>query len=253
MIKRIFLLFACFAFAAPSAFGQSDSGLQPEPDTPDRKTCYLRGWLFPNSKDAAVLRLRSDPQDVQQIQQVLSSCADGALSADGTYAKTSAGSLIAEVVDQNQAPLATHSVRLRPSIYYTLVAWQDKNGKWSIKSFTDSPSSTNAARKPVRVLNFAAGRETLLEVPGSEPFLTGADSCGETECAAKLLGITLKVLDPKGGAPAQSSTEIDLGSMPTAYVLVAPDYRGRMRPRVMSGGEASFDESESEKVSRGGP
>jgi hypothetical protein len=41
---------------------------------------------------------------------------------------------------------------------------------------------------------------------------------------------------------AQSSGEVDFVETPSAYVVIAPDYRGRMRPRVISGGSLPSDE-----------
>jgi hypothetical protein len=150
---------------------------------------------------------------------------------------------LAELKGKDNAVLASESVNMRAGSYYTLLASQNKEGNWSIKTFFDGPAKVGAVDRPLRVLNFADGRETLLEVSGSPSVTVPGNSYLERNSPAKLLGISVKVHPNDGSPPAQSSTEIDFTVLPSAYLVVCPDYRGRMRPRVIDGGKPKYPEA----------
>lgn len=91
---------------------------------------------------------------------------------------------------------------------------------------------------PVRVFNFSGGRKTVLHPRDAKPSEVPPGSVAEIKLPASLAPLRVEVptLDGKG-APALSTVELDLKQWPSAYVVVSPDYRGRMRPRVLRGGE----------------
>jgi hypothetical protein len=86
------------------------------------------------------------------------------------------------------------------------------------------------------VLNFAHGRETLVNYGTDKDVKVPGDSIQEVRMAPKIAGVAVKVLAADGSPPAQTSAEVDFSKASSAYVVVGPDYRGRMRPRVIDGG-----------------
>ena len=192
----------------------------------------LRGWLFPaGESDAASLEVKSQADDNPVVFAVSKG---GERQANPGYREIKPGNATIEVKSGDQV-LATGTVPLVGDKQYTVVAWK-VGPRWELKVFADGPAAPNAADRPLRVLNFAQGRETMLSVGGGPETKVAAGSIQEIKLPPKLTGMIVKVLATDGGAPAQSSTEVDFSAIPSGYVVVAPDYRGRMRPRVIEGG-----------------
>lgn len=229
MIDRLqFLLFFVFfpIAIAPFAVAQETAEVS-------AKSAKVRGWLFPSgSKEPAslVLKLAGDAGSV-----ALASTKDGAVVANPGYEELSQGGTVTVELKTGDQVATTQSLGLRQDLHYTLVAWREA-GRWQVKAFSDDPSSANAAERPLRVLNFAEGRSTLVSFAGGAETRIAADSVQELRAPAKITLVTVQVQTLDGGPPAQSSVEIDFASAPCGYVAIGPDYRGRMRPRVIQGG-----------------
>ena len=158
----------------------------------------------------------------------------GARAVGGGYEKTTAGRVTLKLTDGQDAPVSSEA-DLQPGGHYTAVAWQAA-GKWQIKLFRDPAAKAGVAARPLRVLNFAADRETVIAVDGAKESRFGAGSVQEMSLPAKINGMSVKVLDPAGGPAAETTLEIDLAEVPLAYAVIGPDYRGRMRPEIIEGG-----------------
>lgn len=229
MIDRLpfLLLFCLLSLAvAPLAAAQETAAVA-------TKSAKVRGWLFPSGdKEPAslVLKLAGDAGAV-----TLASTKDGAVISNAGYEEVSPAGTVAVELKSGEQILSTQSLGLREDRHYTLVAWRE-NGRWQVKAFSDDPGPSNAADRPLRVLNFAEGRNTLVSFAGSAETQVAADSVQESRAPAKVTLVTVRVQSLDGGPPAQSSVEIDFTSAPCAYVAIGPDYRGRMRPRVIEGG-----------------
>ena len=115
-----------------------------------------------------------------------------------------------------------------------MVVWSS-GGKWDAKLFLDA-SAPQKSERHVRVVNFADGREALLRIDGAKPSPVTGSSVAQFPAPTGIALVSVEVLEPKGGPPALSSVEIDFSAFLNAYVVIAPDYRGRMRPRVIGGG-----------------
>jgi hypothetical protein len=232
MTKPALSLLCALAFA-PVVYAQS----APTPSAPEAAAtppppARVRAWFVPGGEKGEVtLRVRSADQEAPVP---LGSTTDGALSTPPSYEDRPAGSVAFELVDGDERVLASTNVALRGKLHYTLLASQAA-GKWSITSFTDA-IAPNAADRPLRVLNFARGRETVLQLSSDKIERVPGDSAKELRLPAKINGYQVKVLAPDGGPPAESSGEIDLVEYPLAYLLVAPDRRERMRPQLITGG-----------------
>lgn len=193
---------------------------------------YLRTWIVSFSGAEAVSIFVQGPQDPKPRK--LSSASDGEQVMNLGYTKFIAGIYqfelkIGDKVLQNMtADLAENSA-------FSLLAWSE-GSKWNLRVFADGPFAENVKNRPLRLLNFADNRETLIALDGGEEKKVAANTVEEFNSSVKLTSFTVKVLSPDGGAPAQSSGEVDFVTTPSAYVIISPDYRGRMRPRVVAGG-----------------
>jgi hypothetical protein len=132
------------------------------------------------------------------------------------------------------------TAELADNTAYTVLAWR-QGGKWELKVYVDGPFAKNLADRPLRLMNFAENRETLISLDNGSETKVAANTVEEFKISPKLTSFTVKVLAPDGGPAAQSSGEVDFTSTPSAYVVIAPDYRGRMVPEVITGGNLPTD------------
>lgn len=232
MIKTLFagalLLIAgigCSVLAQEEA-GAEDGGRE-QPRT------SLRGWIFGADENDDVMVAVATAGEGQPSP--IASSKDGATVANAGYTSMEPGNRTVEL-RFGEDVLASQTAGLREGLTYTAIAW--KNGsKWELKLFADSAPSANAPDRPLRVINFAEGRETLLSVDGGNESKVAGDTVQEFRMPRKIAMVMVKVLAPDGSHPAMSSVEVDFNYAPSAYVVVSPDYRGRMRPRVILGGD----------------
>lgn len=227
----------CLAFLvgiAPLVVGAQEAPDQPREER--RPAASLRSWMFPgNNSDQAALTVKTATED---SPRVLAQTQKGTSVSSEDYGALPPGNYTFEIKVGDQV-VANETVILRDKRFYTALAWKEEGGKWALKFFADGPALPNSQDRPVRVLNFAKGRETLVSINGGPEAKVATDSVQEIKLAPKVSMITVKVMAPEGGPPAQSSLEMDLTSTPSAYVVIAPDYRGRMRPGILTGGEGT--------------
>jgi hypothetical protein len=199
------------------------------------KGAMIRGWLLPagdTSEVALSLKLAESERMV-----TLASTRDGAASSNPAYQNIPRGGVVEIELKAIDQIISTQRLNLRAERSYTLIAWKE-GGRWQIKAFADNLPSGNASDRPLRVLNFVDGRETQFFVGEGPGQKIPPSSIEEIRVAPKLLDLSIKVLDPGGGHPSQTSTAFDFSQADSAYVIVAPDYLGRADPRVVPGGPA---------------
>ncbi len=195
----------------------------------------IRGWLLPaddTSEVALALKLAESERMV-----TLASTRDGAASSNPAYQNIPRGGVVEIELKAADQVISTQRLNLRAERFYTLIAWKE-GGRWQIKAFADDLPSGNAPVRPLRVLNFVDGRKTQFFVGEGLGQNIPPSSIEEIRVAPKLLDLSIKVLDPGGGHPSQTSTAFDFSQADSAYVIVAPDYLGRADPRVLAGGPA---------------
>lgn len=233
MIKNASVfLFVVFLLAPPAAWAQNPPpATNNAPDAPP-EPAFLRAWVFPGrGKEKVEVTLRRKPEDAPKV---FTSTDNGSRLAGAAYSDLPAGGVILDVRVGDKT-VATLNVALRERGYYTFVVWHS-GGEWSTKMFPDTLSSPAATDRPLRILNFAEGRSTIVNHgQGQEAKIVG-DAIQEIRMPPKINGFSVRVLPPDGGPPAQTSSEIDFTDCSSAYVVVAPDYRGRMRPEILTGG-----------------
>jgi hypothetical protein len=203
----------------------------------------IRAFILPaeganQSVQLVVLPQRADADLTPQVV----AAAEGAAVFNASYQPLVPGAVVVELRAGDKV-LAKTAGTLRPARAYTFVAWQAPPATdWQIKAFPDDPATPNAADRALRILNFPAGREALVSIDrGAETKLPG-NAVQELRSPPKVIGATVKVLDPAGGPPALSNMEMDFGTLKSGYIVVVPDNLGRMRPQFIGGGYEEIPE-----------
>lgn len=208
----------------------SESGDQPPPQA------MIRAFVIPADGSQESLQIVIKPQQAEadMAPQVVAST-DGPAIFSANYLRVDPASVVIELRAGNKV-LAKDAGALRPARAYTFVAWQAPPGGWQIKAFPDDPASPNASDRALRLLNFPAGRETLLSIDrGAETKVPG-NAVQEIRAPVRVVAASVRVLAPDGGPPAVSTLEIDYSTLGSGYLVVVPDNLGRMRPQFIGGG-----------------
>jgi hypothetical protein len=213
-------------------------------DAVDKKQAHVRAWLFPSRQKKEVVLIALQPE--AEAPRPLASSDAGAVAASPSYRTAPEGEIALQLKSGDET-LAEGRVALRGSRYYTVAAWED-GSKWTLKVFADGPPSPGSRERPVRIFNFAGNRETFVSIGQGSDAKVGRSSVQELKAPPMVTMVSVKVLAEDGGAPAQSSVEVDLSSLGSAYVVVGPDYRGRMRPRIITGGEIKEEAAPTESM-----
>ncbi len=201
-----------------------------EPEDSRRPRAEVRGWI-PKADSPVQMALIAE---AGQEPKVLAAATAGNSSVGEVYQAAPPGRVIFNLQDTEDKVLATATGTFRDGSYYTAVAWPE-GGRWQIKVFADT-AAANAQERALRIVNFPEGRETLLDLLDGRELKVPGDTVAELKLPARVLMTTFRVLAADGGPPAQSTVELNLASAPAAYVVVGPDYRGRMRPRILGAG-----------------
>jgi hypothetical protein len=224
---------------APLNLRAQESGASVEGQPEKQKIAHIRGWIFPaESKEKVSLEFL--PLQTE-MRAALAANQSGAVSAAPGYTEVAEGPLQLELKAGDKI-LAQGRLALQKDRFYTIAVWPE-GSQWTLKVFADGPPAAGAAERPLRTFNFAGSRKTLVAVYGSPETEVSANSVIDQKVPAKVCMVTVRVLATDGGPPAQSTVEVDLSSIGSAYVVVGPDYRGRMRPRVIPGGEVRETEA----------
>jgi hypothetical protein len=194
---------------------------------------FVRVLFLPSDGTSGAVSLRAQTQGMDSPAEV-AAIEPGQVALDAAYREFNAGDGAYELRAGDRL-LASGTLRLLPSRGYTIVAWQGGQN-WQTKVFADDLPPSGASDRAVRVLNFAAGRETLLSFDGTTEIRFPGNSVQEVKAPVKLTGVAIKTLAPDGGPPAQSVLEVDFREVPSLYVVVAPDNRGRMRSSMIESG-----------------
>jgi hypothetical protein len=193
---------------------------------------YLRGWIVGGGDPAAVSLMAKGPSEETPL--MMSSSVAGEKAINQGYMENVVGSFQFQLRN-GQKILQSATAELAANAAHTVLAWQ-QDGKWELKVYADGPFVENAMDRPVRLMNFTENRGTLVSLDNGPEKKVAPNTVQEFKMPAKSASFTVKVLALDGGPAAQSSGELDFASYTSAYILVAPDYRGRMRPRVIKGG-----------------
>jgi len=242
--RSFFLFFCLWAFSSVgAAFAQVGAEQQPgEGGTKKTPSTMIRAFIVPADDSKASLQLVVKPQKAEaDLAPQVVAATDGAAIFGSNYAPIKPGGVVIELRSGDKM-LAGGSVALKPARAYTFVAWQTSSADWQIKAFPDDPTTPNAADRAVRVLNFPAGRETLLTIDQRAETKIPGNAVQEFRAPPKVIVAAVKVLASDGGPPAMSSLEMDYSTLKSGYIVVVPDNLGRMRPRFIGGGYEEIEE-----------
>jgi hypothetical protein len=193
-----------------------------------KKPSRLRVWVFPG-------------QSVPKGSIITALGADGSSLALGSAAAHATGNAYRDMppskysfsIKDGDKVLFEKLAQLAPAMCQTLIA-----GKWRMEIYEDNATSPNSAARSLRLMNFAKDANLSVVVGSSQTVKIGPDSLRDIKLPAKVTLLDVAASRPGASAPARTLSEVDLVSSPAAYVLVFPDYRGRLRPQIIEAGEA---------------
>jgi hypothetical protein len=229
-MTRTLLLGALLFVAASSSRSQDVAGGGTK--TEDTRA-FVRGWIInPDGPTSLGAKLGGAAGEV-----VLNTTGASELAAPSAYLELAPGNTVFEL-KINESIASSITAGLSPGHYYTALASRAADGRgWELKLLPDGPHGPNVSERPVRIMKYTLGRPAELSFDGGDIRKLAADGWEEFKRPAKVTALTVTVqAEDALGAPAVSSVELDLANAGSAYVLVNPDYRGRMRPSVITGG-----------------
>jgi len=232
MIKKTLQLLMLSAWCLSPAMAQEEEDEVGENKQPRAEA---RGWIL--QPDGPVRLLLGGEEG--QEPRVLAAGNRGSAAVGEIYQGLPPGRVVFNLQDAEDKVLATATGAVRDGSFYTAIAWP-QGGRWQLKVFADTVNP-GAMDRALRIVNFPEGRDTLVDMHDGKETKVPGDTVVELKVPARLLMTTVKVLSTDGGPPAQSTVELDLASAPAAYVMVSPDYRGRMRPRIIQAGQGPED------------
>lgn len=213
----------------------------------------IRAFVLPADGATESLQLVLKPQKADvDLAPLVVATSNGAAVFGAGYQPIAPGGVAIEL-RAGEKVLASSAGTLRPARAYTFVAWTAPPGGWKIKAFSDDPSSPEAADRAVRIINFPAGRQTLLSIDRGAEIKVPGSAVEELRVPPKVIGAAVSVLDPDGGPPALSNVEMDFSTLKSGYIVVVPDNLGRMRPQFIGGGYEEVPELAPEPVVAAAP
>ena len=215
MTKQSVALFWTLACALSGAFGQS----VPE----EKPKAQLRVMVFSAGSGSGGVVAKALSQGMEEPV---------ALPIGESYGDFPAGAGTYEFLLGDQ-PVTKGALSLKPKRAYSLIGWQGTGGKWQSKLFADD---TTPVTRVMRVLNFVPNRPSVVSADQSESISIAPATVQEVPVPAKEVVIRASVQDPDGGPPFQTSNGFDFTQAGSAYLLIAPNYRGKPRLSLLAGG-----------------
>ncbi len=238
MIKKIVsalgLILCCLL---PVSAQEQEEG---EPEEGRRPRAEVRGWI-PKADGPVQLVLIAE---AGEEPKVLATAAAETASLQDFYQNVPPGRVIFNLQDPDDKVLATATGSVRDGGYYTALAWPE-GGRWQIKVFSDS-SPPNATDKPLRLLHFNAQVGLRLAIDDGPELEIPFGTVTEKKISPKRTVLHLTVVGTDQQPEASSYFEADFAAWPSAYALAHADYRGRIKPMVFEGGNATESQDDSE-------
>lgn len=217
-----------------AALAQQPAPSPMDPAAPAKRTGCLRAWIFPGTQQTGDFSLTTTAPDGSAM-----SLAAGAAPANETFYRDLPPGKYSLDFKDGEKVLAQKQVQVSASSYQTIVVWC-QGGKWNMELYSDSAAPAAAGQRPLRLLNFAGKAVTTVAIAGlPTPIKLPPDSVKEVQLPRKNAALDITSQLP-GGPAARNAGEVDLSLVPAAYVLVAPDYRGRLRPQFLGAGDPTL-------------
>jgi hypothetical protein len=233
MSRRILLLWVLFFVPLALARSEMEEGNGGESKAPQAS---LRAWIF-NADGPARLTLRSDSAQ-EPVALAQAEAGGGVLEID--YSSLPVGQFLLELSRGDQV-LAKEALTLSKDSYQTVLAWYEK-GQWKVKAFSDT-LARNASARPLRLLDFNAEVDMTLVVDDGAEIVVPSGGVTERSITPKPTVLQLTLINALDGRKVQNYFEVDFSASPSAYALAQTDYRGRLKPVLLLGGDSSGDTS----------
>jgi len=199
----------------------------------EKPPAAIRCWIIPSTDGREfTAQLRSPSPDVAPV--VLASSRAGAPGLDEAYVSVPGGVFLVELLASASA-VASEKLVLEPGSNRTVVFHPGADGQMQKVVFMDAARAPSSALRALRVLNFAAGRPTKLDLPGEKSVAVPANSVQEIKVPPQQMTVGVSVQTADGSPPAQTFAVVDAGSSAASYLAIIPDNKGRMRPRSLAG------------------
>jgi hypothetical protein len=227
--RLLFLsLIFTFAFSRP---GEAQEAIPEGASDPKRVPAHIRVWVmvFDEKAPISIAFKGKDAESVTLLE------APGVQPTRGFYVEVPKGS--GEIVaSAGEIVLASATVDLLPDDHRTVLISR-KGGKLNLQVLQDPLPGQKDFPPVVRLLNFGTGRSAEVTLGAQNKVIVPENQMVISQVPAQT-DIPLRVVlpDPSGGPPAISSTDIDSRTSPSWSLVVIPDYRGKLRPRVSPDG-----------------
>jgi hypothetical protein len=208
-----------------------------EPEDSRRPIAEVRGWIPKADGPVQIVVIAEAGEE----PKVLATAAAETASLQEFYQNVPPGRVIFNLQDPDDKVLATATGAIRDGGYYTALAWPE-SGRWQIKVFSDS-SPPNATDKPLRLLHFNAQVVLLLAIDGGPEQDIPLGTVTEKRISSKRTTLHLTVVGTDQRHFASSYFDVDFTAWPSAYVLAQADYRGRIKPMILEGGNTTENQA----------
>jgi hypothetical protein len=135
----------------------------------------------------------------------------------------------------------THEVdmKLDEGIYYTLLVYREGGGLLTplLQDTFPDPAEPGCH---IRIFNFGSNRTANLSLDGKNEQQFAPNTFTELPAlpVEGKLAINITIPDPGGGYPAIARADINIKAARALSVVIVPDYRGNLRPRIFKDGPA---------------
>lgn len=204
----------------------------PTPAEPaGKKPGGLRIWAMVFDEKAPIaIKGRSSDDEPKTLLEVA-----GAKPQKSPYLEIPSGKITVSLTQGDQA-LGSQEIELAENDLKTLLFYRS-GGQVKMQVFQDPLPGQKNFPPTLRLLNFGTGRVAEVTLGPSEKISVPENTCFVSKVSKKgSLDLQVVLPDPAGGPAAVSMTDVDMGAHPSWSVLMIPDYRGKIRPRVSPDG-----------------
>lgn len=232
-MKTHFYLLAVFGIAAAFNVGLGqETEVTPPPPGKTEIPAHLRVWamVFEENSNIAVRYKK------EGITPVVLMEAPGEKPMRGSYLEVPKGAGEIELLSGG-VPTSSVKLDLLADDYRTLLVSRD-GGKLGLQVLQDPIPGQKDFPPAIRLLNFGTGRVAEVTIGAQPKVVVPENRCLITPVEGKGEAVLRVALpDPMGGPAATSTTDVNMGTSPSWSVVMIPDYRGKLRPRVSPDGK----------------
>lgn len=226
---RLSILVSCLLSPFPLQAQEISS-----PSDEDKKgpLAHVRVWMMVFNENAPLaVKSQSAGGEPMTIFE-----GDGKTPSKSSYLEIPHGSTTLSLTT-GASPVKSEKIDFKPDDYRTILISR-KNGALSWEIFQDPIPGQKDFPPAVRLLNFGTERTADITIGTQPPVKVQPNTCLVTPLLASgEINIAVSLPDPMGGPAATSVTDLNTSISPSWSVIMIPDYRGKLRPRVSPDGK----------------